>query len=129
MGLILDTSAYSAAGRGHPQIVAALHTTESILLPTVVIGELLYGFYKGRHTQVNEQALRDFMSQARVSIVPVNFATAEQFGALKFRQVASGQTVTENDLWIAAVCLQLNQPLLTLDSDFERIAGLEIVVL
>ncbi len=40
----------------------------------------------------------------------------------------TGKTVPELDLFIAAICIRNNLPLITLDSDFKRIPNLKVIV-
>jgi len=98
-------------------------------MPSIVVGELMYGFRKGSRFEENYQILQSFLEVDRVAIVDVNQAIAERYGALKHLQQSSGQIVADNDLWIAATCLHLKQPLLTFDSDFTRIADVELQLL
>ncbi|HWT83820.1 MAG TPA: PIN domain-containing protein [Candidatus Methylomirabilis sp.] len=45
---MLDTSAYSAFMRGHPEVKRALQQWEEIWVSPVVLGELLAGFVRGK---------------------------------------------------------------------------------
>jgi tRNA(fMet)-specific endonuclease VapC len=40
---------------------------------------------------------------------------------------AIGQPIPENDLWIAAVALELDMPLANRDAHFDRIDGLAVI--
>lgn len=127
MGLVLDTSAYIALLGNNPAIARHARRADVIFLPAVVFGELLFGYHKGNRLEENRQRLRLFMNSDRVQLLPIDEAIAERYGALKQSQGATGAIVADNDLWIAAACLHLDQPLLTLDSDFKRIGGLELL--
>lgn len=127
MGLVLDTSAYSAGERQHVGVRQALLTEGQIFLPVTVIGELLYGFRKGSRFAENHTKLQKFTAMERVSIIPASVDIADAYSRIKLEQQISGYTIADNDLWIAAVCLTLQQPLLTLDTDFARIPQLELL--
>lgn len=122
MALVLDTSAYIGIISGDKRLSTHIALADSIMVPSVVIGELYYGFNKGKQYEDNVKILDKFLDTKRVSIVPIDSKVAEHYGRLKYVQYSTGQILAENDLWIAAVCLYLELPLLTFDSDFSRIA-------
>ena len=47
MKVLLDTNAYSALRRGHELVVYQVRSSEEVLLSTIVVGELLFGFRNG----------------------------------------------------------------------------------
>ena len=129
MGLVLDTSAYSAGERNDPAVRQLISVADQLILPIIVIGELLFGFRNGNRLAENERLLKRFITNPRVDVVLIDKSIAEQYAQVKYNQQISGYNVADNDLWIAAVCLSLQQPLLTLDTDFEHIAGLDLLAL
>ena len=52
--ICLDTSAYSNFMRGQRQAVATVLGASDIVLPTIVVGELRYGFRRGSRFEKNE---------------------------------------------------------------------------
>ena len=62
MALMLDTSAYSAFMKGHPEVKLALQKAEEIVLNSVVLGELKAGFRAGNRFRKNERELQIFSS-------------------------------------------------------------------
>lgn len=62
MKLVLDTNIYSDYAEGLPVVVdfLAIHG-EDILLPSIVLGELSYGFMKGSRQRFNEKKLQEFI--------------------------------------------------------------------
>lgn len=129
MGLVLDTSAYAALNNGHPAVKQAILAADQIYVPAVTAGELLFGFIKGRRTSENSRRFNKFLTIDRVSQVAITQETAQFYASTKRGQQLLGFSLDDNALWIAAVCLQLRQPLLALDSDFARIPGLELAAL
>lgn len=128
-GLVLDTSAYNAILMGDHQVTHYVESIENIFVPVTVVGELVYGFRKGNRYEENYAVFQRFSNVERVIIVSIDQAIAERYGSLKQLQQSTGLVLAENDLWIAAVSLQLQQPLLTFDSDFSRIADKELQLL
>ena len=120
----LDTNAYTAFKRGDAAIVAVLQHAPSIIICTIVLGELLGGFAVGKRESVNRSELTQFISVPRVKVVPVIAATADLYALVYAALRRRGQPIPTNDLWIAASCLEHGAALLTLDAHFKSIDGL-----
>ena len=116
--LLLDTSAYSAMRRGDRRLLQALREASEVILTTVVLGELLYGFVGGTLESKNREVLRDFLDSERVDVVPVDEETAERYAAIRNHLRGRGRPIPTNDLWIAASAAQHGLVLLTLDKHF-----------
>ncbi len=64
MKLVLDTNIYCDFAEGLPDAVDAIATYgQSIFIPSVVLGELFFGFMKGSRQQFNERKLRQAVSR------------------------------------------------------------------
>lgn len=61
--IALDTSAYSHFRANHATVLEWLAAAESVLIPTVVIGELCAGFQLGRRTKENHVVLSEFLAE------------------------------------------------------------------
>jgi tRNA(fMet)-specific endonuclease VapC len=70
------------------------------------------------------QRIDDFLSKSVV--LPIELETARIYGGLKRQAHAKGRSIPENDLWIAAIAVQADIPLLTADRHFEVIDKLSI---
>lgn len=58
MKLVLDTNVYCDYAEGLPDAVDMIATHgEYIFIPSIVIGELTFGFMKGKRRQFNERKL------------------------------------------------------------------------
>jgi tRNA(fMet)-specific endonuclease VapC len=127
VALVIDTSAYSAFLKADARVRTALQRAPDIYIPAVVLGEILFGFRKGSRFDENYQILRAFLGSVRVKPVAVDEQIADQYSQLRLQQEALGKILDSNDLWIATICQHLQLPLLTLDSDFKRVKGLQLV--
>lgn len=116
--LVVDTSAYAAFKRGHPDAVNALQKANSILLPNIVLGELLAGFEFGNRREQNRAELDEFKKSLRVRILPITQETAERYAVIYAFLRAGGKPIPTNDLWIAAVTMEHGAELLTADRHF-----------
>ncbi len=105
-----------------------MNRADVIFVPSIVVGELVFGYHNGSRTDTNLVQLQAFLNETRVQVVTVDESVARQYGRLRSVQSAKGLTLATNDLWIAAVCLHLQLPLLTTDRDFERVEGLRLML-
>ena len=124
MRLLVDTNAYSALGRGHGAVTSLVRQAESLFLSTVVAGELLGGFHRGTRWQENLSDLRRFLSQPRVSLLPVTWTTADRYGRIYAALHRRGRPIPTNDLWIAAQAMETGAELVSFDPHFEAVDGL-----
>lgn len=120
--VILDTSAYSAYMRGHPEVKLALQQAEEISLNPIILGELLAGFMRGRHRRKNEQEMGVFLSSPRVNVLGIDEATAERYAAIINSLWSSGTPIPTNDIWIAASAMQHGLRILTTDVHYRKVA-------
>jgi predicted nucleic acid-binding protein len=123
---LLDTSAYSAFKRGHPEVVASQRRPSAVLLPMIVLGELLAGFAAGQRSRRNRDELDAFRSSPRVAVVPLGETTAECYAAIHVALRRAGTPVATNDLWIAASAMEHGAELLTLDRAFLMIGQVRV---
>lgn len=127
MNLVVDTNAYSDYVRGSQALSTAFNQADIVYLPVIVIGELKRGFYYGSRAQKNLQSLEKFIAKPRTRTLDVIVETAEFYGQLATYLKQQGTPIPTNDIWIAALCLQYDLPLLTRDSDFQHLPQLTLI--
>jgi predicted nucleic acid-binding protein len=127
--VLLDTSAYAQFRRGHPAAVEILVAVERVFLSTVTLGELEGGFLLGSRVEENRSALRDFLAEPFVTVVPVDEQVARRYGSVFVALRRAGTPIPTNDIWIAATALHVGAEVVTFDDDFRRVAGLDARVL
>ena len=66
--LLLDSSAYIAFKKRHPEVIETLPQVEEIWMSPIVLGELRAGFLQGSKQENNERELRMFLESSRVSV-------------------------------------------------------------
>lgn len=104
--ILLDTNAYAAFKRGAPQALEVLQSAPAIAVNAVVLGELFCGFAGGSKSRQNRRELVQFLASPRVSVLPIDFATAEQYASVLIALKNIGAPIPTNDLWIAASALR-----------------------
>ncbi len=107
--------------RGPASGLLAVYSTAQLWISTVAWGEFLEGAGTGRSEAI--QVIRSC-----VELVPVTEAVAEVYARLSRILRSQGHLIGSNDLWIAAVALQQDLPLVTRNrADFARIPDLRLV--
>ena len=122
--ILIDTNIYSYALRGDPEVIEVLRQVSHIGFSAVSIGELLSGFKTGRREKENRQELGRFLDSPRVTLYPVNEATAEYYSLILNQLEQKGTPIPTNDIWIASVAFQHGLPLYTMDQHFSYVEGL-----
>ena len=130
MKLVLDTNSYSDYAEGLPQTVDFMATHgEHMYLPSVVLGELNFGFMKGSRKRFNERKLQQFISSLKVEIIDVDTDVARKYAIIYLSLQTRGTKIPINDVWIAASCMEIGGTLLTRDKHFEVVEQIETIIL
>jgi len=128
--IVLDTNIYCDFAEGIPDAVDAMATYgEYIFIPSIVIGELSFGFMKGSRQQINEKKLQQIVSRLRIEIIDVNKNVARRYAIIYLSLLKKGAKIPINDVWIAACCMEVGATLLTRDKHFEVVDQIESIVL
>jgi tRNA(fMet)-specific endonuclease VapC len=101
MNSLLDTNGYSRYARGEKLILDYLADCDTIIMSSVVLGELYAGF---------------FASQI----------TAKIFGRIKYELKKKGHLIPLNDIWIAAHAIETESMLITYDAHFKHVESLKL---
>lgn len=96
-----------------------------IALPLPVAGELFGGAHSSRRTTSNLERVEELA--ARWTLLLPDLGTARIYGRLRGEVRDALSTSRMNDLWIAAICLQYELPLLTNDRGFSAIPDLSVI--
>ena len=130
MKLVLDTNIYSDYAEGFPQTVDFMATHgEHMYLPSVVLGELNFGFMKGSRKRFNERKLQQFINRLKVEIIDVDADVARKYAIIYLSLQVRGTKIPLNDVWIAASCMEVGGTLLTRDKHFELVEQIEAIIL
>ncbi len=121
--MILDTNALSAWAEGAEAVEPALRSARRLVLPSVVLGEYYFGIRQSRRRRGYEDWLKGSLPLA--DIVHVTDATAGVYADIRLELKRSGNPVPSNDIWIAALARQHALPLLSNDTHFDRVDGVE----
>ena len=130
MNLVIDTNIYCDFAEGVPQTVDILAKFgQQLFLPTVVVGELSYGFLKGSRRIANEQKLDEIIQLLDIQIIDITRSVASKYGLIYLSLVRKGRKIPLNDVWIAACCMEIGGTLLTRDQHFDHIDQIDKMIL
>ena len=122
--MLLDSNAYVQLMRGSENVAGIVRRAEEVLLSTVVLGELMYGFRHGSRYERNARALRAFLDNPYVTVASVGETTADRYSRIAAALRAKGRPIPTNDIWIAAHAMQTGADLLSADRHFEHVEGI-----
>ena len=126
VSVVLDTSAYSAFYRADIRLKPYFNGDNSLIVPLIVVGELRAGFALGNRQRDNNVLLNRFLNSPHVNTVGITDATTSIYASIFRGLHQAGRPIGTNDMWIAAIALEHNHPLLTLDTDFSHVPGLKL---
>ncbi len=124
MSFTLDTSAYAAFNRGDKRLRAWFTSDNDIIVPIIVVGELRAGFAAGSMHKENEELLQRFLDSTNVYVKTITDSTTVIYSQIYLKLREKGKPIGTNDIWIAAIALEQDNELLTLDDGFEHIPDL-----
>ncbi len=130
MRLILDTNIYSDYAEGNPGVVDIIaRKAQEICFPSIVLGELYYGFSKSSLKQLNEQKMDQFIDLFHVEIISVDENVSRKYALIYECLEKKGCKIPINDVWIAACCMADGGTLLTRDNHFNSVEQIEKILL
>jgi len=126
----MDTNVYCDYAEGLPEAVdmIAAHG-EYIFIPSIVVGELTFGFMKGKRQQFNERKLQTIVSHLRIEIIDITSDVARKYAIIYLSLYKKGNKIPLNDVWIAACCMEVGGTLLSRDKHFGFIDQIESIIL
>ena len=124
--MILDTNAVSALLVGDRDLAEILEPVPRHHLPVVVIGEYRFGLVRSRHRRRLTSLLEDLIRESRVLLI--DETTAGTYASVREELRQLGRPIPENDVWIAALARQHDEPVVSLDQHFDHVPGLRRLV-
>ena len=73
----------------------------------------------------NEKVIKKLLENS--VLMNIDEAVAVRYARVRSELRKKGQPIPENDIWIAAICLENEIPLISSDGHFENINGLEVI--
>lgn len=123
-GSILDTNIIIDFFRNKQNVVDKILVLNNIYVPITVVGELYYGAYLSKKTEIHIDKINVFLK--KVNILQIDEDTAKVYGETKLKLKLRGKPIPENDIWIASITIQHNLELLSNDKHFKYIEDLKV---
>lgn len=123
--IALDTDVAIKFLNGNAQIAEILLNHSEICMPAIVAGELIFGALNSKHSDQNLAKHKKLIQRTR--LLTVGEATAITYAKTRLSLKKKGRPIPENDLWIAALCIENKIPLFSNDAHFEDIEHLSIL--
>jgi predicted nucleic acid-binding protein len=122
---LADTTVFIASETGRALDGDAL--PDEIAVSVVTIGELRAGVLAASDVDTRDRRLSTLMRALDLRPVPVDEAAAEAWARLRIVLRDNGLRMPVNDSWIAATAIALGVPVVTQDSDYAEVPGLDVV--
>ncbi len=121
MSTLLDSSVIIDLIKGRVK----LKSNEKYYINPIVYSEVLYGLL---YANKSEKSLEEFFDELGIEVLIIGTNTAIIHSRIKLDLNKKGQPLPDNDLLVAATCLEHNLQLFTLNlKHFNRIRGLDLV--
>lgn len=122
--IAIDTNLAIAVLNGEPAALSLLSACSDICLPVPVLAELHFGALNSSKAHENQKTVRELASRLR--ILNAASGTAEVHAGLRLQMKRAGTPIPQNDLWIAAICVESGLALGTKDAHFDVVPGLSV---
>lgn len=122
--IALDTSVAVRYLNQDKSVIKRLYPYSEVFLPTIVVGELIFGAENSARSTQNMHRYIEFIELCE--IVPIGKITAILYSQTRLLLKRKGRTINPNDIWIAAQCIEQRWTLITDDSDFNQVDGLVV---
>ena len=124
MKLALDTNRYVDLMLPISEVVQKVEAATEVILPFAVLAELSAGFINGTRRAHNERILSAFLARPFVHPLYPDERTVAAYAAISAELHLRGRMIPQNDIWIAALCVQHGLTLYTRDRHFDQLPQL-----
>lgn len=122
--VLLDSSIVIHHLRAGSNLYHKLSVFSELFLPNVALAELYFGAYRSARVEKNLFQIEEFLGQ--VVLVHSDHETTKIYGYIAADLARNGKLIPQNDIWIAAIALQFDLSLATLDRHFQYVEGLTV---
>lgn len=121
---LLDSNIAVTFLNGDPNVRELVDKADEIYLPAIALGELYYGAFNSSRKPENLEKIDGFKDE--VYLLDCDEYTAKIYGQVKKGLKDKGTPIPENDIWISAIAIQYGLTVVTRDSHFDYVDGLNI---
>lgn len=117
--LLLDSNRFIDFCAGEEDVIEQLETAAAVFVPFIVLGEIRAGALVTKRGQSQVRQLQMLLHQPGVHVAQSSDATCHHYATLYAQLKKSGTPVPTNDLWIAALAVELGLVLYSRDRHFD----------
>jgi len=96
-------------------------------ISAITLGELRLGVLQARNPEAASRRLSTYQLAQRFEALTIDEEVSDAWALLVSRLRASGRKVPINDSWIAATAIAHQVPIVTQDSDYDTMPGVEVI--
>ena len=122
---VADTSVFIANEAARPLDLEALPA--EIAVSIITIGELRAGVSAAVDVATRDRRLSTLVAALDLQPIPIDERVAEAWALLRIALRDHQQRMPVNDSWIAATALALDVPVVTQDTDYVDVPGLQVI--
>ena len=123
--MILDTNALSAFAEGDRDLRRVFEGASNLYLPSIVLGEYLFGIRQSKRRAIYESWLETSMGLFRS--LNVGKRTASCYADIRIQLKMAGTPIPENDVWICALAQENSMPVVTRDGHFLSVTTINVL--
>ena len=123
LDFVADSSAIICFVRGDSEVKETLRG-KRFAITFVTMAELSYGALKAVNKAAWLQVVEPILNQKIFHVSP---RTPAIYANIRYDLERRGQMIKTNDIWIAALAIEANLPLLARDEHFSRVSGLAVI--
>jgi tRNA(fMet)-specific endonuclease VapC len=123
--VILDTNALSAAAEGNQAVRDLISRRPGPYLPVIVVGEYRFGIMLSRQATQRLAWFAELIEQW--GLLDITRDTAVHYSNIRLFLKQQARPIPVNDMWIGAIARQHSMPILTNDTHFDVIPGVDVI--
>ena len=100
-----------------------MRSARRLVVPSIVLGEYYFGIRQSSHRDRCQDWLRRYLPPAEIAVV--THATASVYADVRLELKRSGNPISPNDAWIAALARQPGLPGSSNDAHLDRVDGVQ----
>ncbi len=100
---------------------------DQVAISVVTLAELRLGVLLARDVTVRQRRMSTWQLASGLEPLPIDPAVADEWARIVAELRQSGRRAPVNDVWIAATAIRHSMTVITRDSDYAAIPGLEVV--
>ncbi len=121
--MIVDTNALSAMADGDIGLEPVLRIAKAVVLPVIALGEYRYGIRQSKNCIKYETWLDELVLSCK--ILEIDERTTLQYALIREELKRAGRLIPANDVWIAALAIQHELPILSRDGHFDSVSKIQ----